>query len=102
MKIKKCCKLVWNLYEKHNYVVHIRTLKQALNHGLVLKKLQKVIQFNQKAWFNPKTTGGSKVKLNPPPFLGKTTFKKPSLIRIKPYIDINTNLRKEAKNEWIS
>ena len=59
MKIKKCCKLVCNLYEKHNHVVHIRTLKQALNHGLVLKKLQKVIQFNQKAWFNPKTAGGS-------------------------------------------
>ena len=25
MKIKKCCKLACNLYEKHNYVVHIRT-----------------------------------------------------------------------------
>ena len=33
-----------------NYVVHIRALKQALNHGLVLKEMHKVIQFNQKAW----------------------------------------------------
>ena len=38
MKIKKCNKLVCNLYDKEEYVVHIRTLKQALNHGLVLKK----------------------------------------------------------------
>ena len=32
---------------KKNNVVHIRTLKQALNHGLVLKKVHSVIQFNQ-------------------------------------------------------
>ena len=38
MKIKKCNKLVCNLYDKKGYVVHIRTLKQALNHGLILKK----------------------------------------------------------------
>ena len=31
-------------------VVHIRSLKQALNHGLILKKFHRVIQFNQKAW----------------------------------------------------
>ena len=44
-------------------------LKQALNHGLVLKRVRRVIQFNQKAW-------------------------------LKPYIDMNTKLRKEAKNEF--
>ena len=36
---------VCSLYDKNNYVVHIRTLKQGLNHRLV----HKVIQFNQKA-----------------------------------------------------
>ena len=50
MKIKKSRKLACNLYDKSNNAVHIRTLKQALNHGLVLKKVHKVIQFNQKAW----------------------------------------------------
>ena len=35
MKIKKCNMLVWNLYDKNNYVIHIRVLKQALKHGLV-------------------------------------------------------------------
>ena len=31
-------------------VIHMRNLIQALNHGLVLKKFQRVINFNQKAW----------------------------------------------------
>ena len=50
MKINKCCMLVCNLYDKNNYVVHIRSLKQALNHGLILKKVHRVFQFNKEAW----------------------------------------------------
>ena len=50
MKINKCSKLVCNLHDKDNYVVHIRSLKQTLDHGLILKKVHKVIQFNQDAW----------------------------------------------------
>ena len=45
-KIKKCNKLVCDIHDKKNYVVHIKTLKQALNHGLILKKVHRVIQFN--------------------------------------------------------
>ena len=68
-KINKCNKLVCNLYDKKNYVVHIRSLKQTLNHGLILKKVHRVIQFNQEAW-------------------------------LKEYIDMNTELRKQAKNDF--
>ena len=46
MKINKCKKLVCNINYKGNYVVHIRALKQALNHDLVLKKVHRVIKFN--------------------------------------------------------
>ena len=35
MKIKKCNKLVCKTSDKENYVLHIKSLKQALNHGLV-------------------------------------------------------------------
>ena len=66
MKINKCNKLVCNFYNKNNYVVHIRSLKQALNHGLILKNVHRVIKFNQEAW-------------------------------LKEYIDMNTELRKQAK-----
>ena len=32
--------------DKEEYVMHIRNLKQALNHGLVLKKFHRVIEYN--------------------------------------------------------
>ena len=35
MKIEKVENLVANLYDKDEYVIHIRNLKQALNQGLV-------------------------------------------------------------------
>ena len=37
-------------HDKKGYVIHIGNLKQALNHGLVLKKNYRVIKFNQKMW----------------------------------------------------
>ena len=63
LKIEKVEKLVTNLHDKTEYVIHIR------NHELVLKKFHIVIKFNQKAW-------------------------------LKPYIDMNTKLRQEAKNNF--
>ena len=47
----------------------MRSLKQALNHELILKKVHRVIQFNQEAW-------------------------------LKPYIDMNAKLGKQAKNDF--
>ena len=49
MEINKCKKSVCNLYDKKKYVVHIKSLKQALNQGLKLKKIHRIIEFNQKA-----------------------------------------------------
>ena len=69
MKINKYRKLACNLYDKNNYVVRIRSLKQALAHGLVLKKVDRVLHFSQEPW-------------------------------LKEYIDINTELRKQAKNNF--
>ena len=53
MKIEKVKKLVANLHEKTENVIHIRNLKQALNHGLFLKNLYRIIKFKQKAWLKP-------------------------------------------------
>ena len=50
MVINKTKKLVCNLHNKKNYVVHINMLKQALSHGLKLKKVHRVIEFEQEAW----------------------------------------------------
>ena len=43
MKIVKVEKLVANLHDKTEYIIHIMNLKQTVNHGLVLKKLHRII-----------------------------------------------------------
>ena len=53
MKIVKAEKLVANLHDKGEYVIHIRNIKQASNHGLILTKVPSVIKFNQEAWLKP-------------------------------------------------
>ena len=65
---EKCKKLICDIQDK-KYVVHKRALKQALNQWLILKRVRRVIQFNQKAW-------------------------------LKPYIDMNTKLRKKQTKQW--
>ena len=49
MKFEKIEKLDTNLHDKTEYVIYRRNLKQALNHELILKKVYRVIKFNQKA-----------------------------------------------------
>ena len=68
-KVNKVEKLNCDIEDKKKYVIHIRSLKQVLNHGLRFKKVHRIIQFKQKAW-------------------------------LKVYIDMNTELRKNAKNEF--
>ena len=53
MKVEKVEKLVTNLRDKPDHVIHIRDLKQALNHGLVLKKVHRVIKCSTKTihWY---------------------------------------------------
>ena len=50
MIINNTKKLVCNLNDKKNYIVHINVLKQALDHGLKLRKVHRVIEFEQEAW----------------------------------------------------
>ena len=53
MKTEKVEKLVTNLHDKTEYDIYIRNFKQALNRGLLLKKVYGVIKFNQKALLKP-------------------------------------------------
>ena len=44
MKTEKVEKLVTNLHDKTENPIYIRNLKQVLNHGLILKKVQNLIK----------------------------------------------------------
>ena len=68
-KVNKVEKLICDIEDRKKYVIHIRALKQAINHGLRVKKVHRIIQFKQKVW-------------------------------LKTYIDMNTELRKNTKNEF--
>ena len=48
MVINNAKKLVCNLQDKKNYVVHINVLEQALDHGLKLRKVHRVIDLIRK------------------------------------------------------
>ena len=68
-KDEKTPKLILNLNDKENYVVHIRTLKFYLNKGMKLKKVHRMVKFQQRCW-------------------------------LKPWVDFNTQKRKEAKSDF--
>ena len=67
MKIEKVEKFVAKLNERTEYFIQIRILKQTSKIGVALKKVHRVIKFDQNSW-------------------------------LKPYIDLNTNLRKASKS----
>ena len=50
MEINGVEKLVPNLREKKNYIIHIQALKQALQHGLRLDRIHRAIEFDQLPW----------------------------------------------------
>ena len=50
MKTEKVKKLVANSHDKTEYLIHIKNLKLALNHGLVFKSIHRVIKFNENSW----------------------------------------------------
>ena len=62
MENKEAEKFVTNLPDKTEYVIHIRNLKQALSHGLTVKKVNRVIKFNQRAWLKPYIDMNTKLK----------------------------------------
>ena len=69
MEINHVEKLIPNLYDKKNYVIHIEAPNQPLKHGLIIERVHQAIELNHSAW-------------------------------LKPYIDMNTELRAKAMNDF--
>ena len=53
MKIEKVKKLVANVLDKTEYLIDMINLEQALNYGLVLRKVHRLIKFNQNVSLKP-------------------------------------------------
>ena len=49
-------KLVLTLEDKEKYVVHYKNLQFYLSQGMQLKKMHRVIEFNQEPWMEPYIT----------------------------------------------
>ena len=64
MNIEKVKKLVPNLHDKKEYVIHIRNFQRVLNHGLMLKKVHIIIKFNHDVWLNPYTDMNTELRKN--------------------------------------
>lgn len=69
LKKSKIKKLLLTLHDKKNYVIHYSMLKLALQHGVVVTKVHRILKFKQSPW-------------------------------LKPYIELNTELRKRATNDF--
>jgi hypothetical protein len=50
LKLSDCSKLLQTLGDQKKYVIHERNLRQALDAGLVLRKIHRILEFNQKPW----------------------------------------------------
>jgi hypothetical protein len=48
----KTQKLIADLYDKNNYVIHYRNLKLYLRLGMILRKIHRVIAFKQSPWLS--------------------------------------------------
>ena len=63
MKIEKVEKLVANLHNKTKYVIYIRNLKQAVNHGLLLKEIHSLIKLKSYIGMNTHLRRATKIDL---------------------------------------
>ena len=97
------------MYDKENYVIHIEALKQALNNGLVLKKVHWVIKFYQEAWLKPNIDMNTKLRTEAKnafekdffKFMNNSVFGK-TMENVRNYRDIKVVTTNKQRNKYAS
>lgn len=90
-KLDKSRKLVPNLYEKKEYVLHHKNLELYLSLGLVLEKIHRVLAFDQTPWMKPYIAKNTELRKNTKSTFEKDLFK---LMNNSVYGKTTENLRK--------
>ena len=98
-KLKNARSLFVPYKTKNNYVVHIKALKQALKHGLILAKVHRVIQFNQEALLKPYLDKNTKLRKKAKNEFEKDFFK---LLNNAVFAKAMENVRKHRDIELVT
>ena len=71
----KVKKLVPNLMNKNNFVIHYRNLQQCLELGMKSKKIHRILKFKQKDWMEPYIDFNTRKRKDPINEADKNHFK---------------------------
>ena len=99
MEINGVEKLVPNLRDKENYVIHIQALNQALQHGLRLDRIHRAIEFDQSSWLKTYIDFNTQLRMAATNDLEKDFFK---LMNNSVFGKTMENIRKHRKLKLVT
>lgn len=105
----KSTKLTATFLDRLNYVVHIKNLKLYLDLGLKLKKIHRILMFNQESFLEPFITKCTEERRNAKTVFEKNQFKKISnscygktIENVRDYITVKIHINEKSFKKAIS